>query len=425
MAASFSASAERSEHASDVLMSVNDMRLEEFLCDFKVVVGKETFKVHRLVLAANSGYFESLFSSNMKEVEQGFVNIQSMDSEVIGECIQFMYTSSCAIETRSVSNILEASNFLQILRLEEKCFKFLSDNLSPENSLSVLQLAAAFNRDDVKNAAERIAQNNLEVVIFSEDFVGLSKEDVLRLIEKADYRVAWDAITTWCQGKEGEFSWLVAKTDFSKYSFTFLLEVVLEEPLVKSQSLESKIIPVVFSNKNSLKIHLNVQNCFKLHQYALQYLEIPSSFQPIQLAVGEENMNAIRSFMEENFADIIPCHGFRSLTVEELKILLNSSNVTSEESKWQGILTWVESDVTKRKVHFASLFKLLQLQKFPLQFLRDLSEDELVREDKDCLKILVDVLFDQNSDGTQAKEDGNNLDISEFFKDRTRGEPIA
>ena len=48
------------KHAQLILAQINKMRNGEHFCDVQLQVGKETFKVHRLVLAASSPYFAAL-----------------------------------------------------------------------------------------------------------------------------------------------------------------------------------------------------------------------------------------------------------------------------------------------------------------------------------------------------------------------------
>lgn len=50
---------ESSVHSTNVLLSLNDQRKKDVLCDVTVVVEGQRFRAHRSVLAACSSYFHS------------------------------------------------------------------------------------------------------------------------------------------------------------------------------------------------------------------------------------------------------------------------------------------------------------------------------------------------------------------------------
>lgn len=50
---------ESSVHSTNVLLSLNDQRKKDVLCDVTVLVEGQCFRAHRSVLAACSGYFHS------------------------------------------------------------------------------------------------------------------------------------------------------------------------------------------------------------------------------------------------------------------------------------------------------------------------------------------------------------------------------
>lgn len=52
-----------------ILTSLNELRLENVLCDVVLVVEEDKFVAHRNVLTASSSFFKNLFESNDKASE--------------------------------------------------------------------------------------------------------------------------------------------------------------------------------------------------------------------------------------------------------------------------------------------------------------------------------------------------------------------
>ena len=99
-------SPERIEHALKVLSSMENMRSRNFICDFEVKVENGSFYLHRAILAASSGYFEALFSGNMKESREGSVTMKDVDAPTFKRCIEYMYTGTCKLKMDCVEETL-------------------------------------------------------------------------------------------------------------------------------------------------------------------------------------------------------------------------------------------------------------------------------------------------------------------------------
>lgn len=80
------------KHAQLILAQINKMRNGQHFCDVQLQVGKETFKVHRLVLAASSPYFAALFTGGMKESSKDVVQILGIEAAIFRILLDFIYT---------------------------------------------------------------------------------------------------------------------------------------------------------------------------------------------------------------------------------------------------------------------------------------------------------------------------------------------
>lgn len=82
------------KHAQLILAQINKMRNGQHFCDVQLEVGKETFRVHRLVLAASSPYFAALFTGGMKESSKDVIQILGVGAEIFQLLLDFIYTGS-------------------------------------------------------------------------------------------------------------------------------------------------------------------------------------------------------------------------------------------------------------------------------------------------------------------------------------------
>nr|XP_039255153.1 kelch-like protein 30 [Styela clava] len=382
-----------STQAGLLITSLDSLREQNILCDFDVKVGDKSFRAHRCVLAASSGYFKAMFTSKMKESRDGFINMKDVDQNGISQCIEFMYKGVGNLKMEYVQQILQASNLLQMVGLTNFCFHYLKTHLSSTNCFSVINLAQAYDRHDIKEQAEQVLITNFKSVISSEMFPFIIKPDLLRYIKvsNASYQTSWQAMKTWAKAKDEDaercFADLVTVINIRTYPFKFLLETVLEEPLVKSNDIaKNSVITALFSDVKNLETNLEIDNCFILKNMAETRQVINSN--PVK--------DVMNRFLEANFEQIIEKKEFCDISKDDIIMIYKSPNTkySSETVKWHGALRWIKQDIQERKKHFHELFSLLNLGKFPLQFLKQTIRSEtLVNDSRKCYDILVDEIF--------------------------------
>lgn len=67
-------------------------RHELKFCDVDIVVGSESFHLHRALLSACSSYFYAMFTGKLLEMTQDRVEIQCVTPNIFRELINFIYT---------------------------------------------------------------------------------------------------------------------------------------------------------------------------------------------------------------------------------------------------------------------------------------------------------------------------------------------
>ncbi|XP_055951763.1 uncharacterized protein LOC129987826 isoform X2 [Argiope bruennichi] len=125
--------------------------IEGILCDAKLKTATEIFPVHKVVLSAQSPVFKSMFTTDMKEKTNDFVEIEDLDADTVREMLFFMYSDILDnLEYERAKNLYFAADKYNIISLKQKCSDFLKQNLQHLNCCDVLLLADKHQDNDLK-----------------------------------------------------------------------------------------------------------------------------------------------------------------------------------------------------------------------------------------------------------------------------------
>ncbi|XP_005345408.1 transcription regulator protein BACH1 [Microtus ochrogaster] len=115
---------ESSVHSTNVLLSLNDQRRKDVLCDVTVVVEGQRFRAHRSVLAACSSYFHSRIVGQT-DAELTITLPEEVTVKGFEPLIQFAYTAKLILSKDNVDAVCRCAEFLSVHNIEESCFQFL------------------------------------------------------------------------------------------------------------------------------------------------------------------------------------------------------------------------------------------------------------------------------------------------------------
>lgn len=119
----------------------------------------DSFPVHKIVLAANSKFFEkflSFYEHLQKEVQNaqvGYVFEKSEDvsTAALKEVLRFMYNEKIEIQDyKEAVEILHAANKFEMKKLEDVCVENLMDSLEKENVVECLKVADKFGAKELE-----------------------------------------------------------------------------------------------------------------------------------------------------------------------------------------------------------------------------------------------------------------------------------
>ncbi|XP_010606888.1 transcription regulator protein BACH1 isoform X1 [Fukomys damarensis] len=115
---------ESSVHSTNILLSLNEQRKKDVLCDITVLVEGQRFRAHRSVLAACSSYFHSRIIGQ-SDAELSITLPEEVTVKGFEPLIQFAYTAKLILSKDNVDEVCKCVEFLSVHNIEESCFQFL------------------------------------------------------------------------------------------------------------------------------------------------------------------------------------------------------------------------------------------------------------------------------------------------------------
>ncbi|KAM8953556.1 zinc finger and BTB domain-containing protein 38 [Pelodytes ibericus] len=106
-------------HRENLLCSLNEQRLQGFLCDVTIVVEDTKFKAHRNILAASSLYFRNQFLSQSILFQGHVVELTDFKADTFTEILNYIYSSKVVVKRKeTLSDLADAGKKLGITFLE-------------------------------------------------------------------------------------------------------------------------------------------------------------------------------------------------------------------------------------------------------------------------------------------------------------------
>ncbi|KAJ7999936.1 hypothetical protein DPEC_G00199570 [Dallia pectoralis] len=121
-------------HGDATLKSMNSLRSKQQFCDITIVAsGRQTFRGHKVVLAACSPFLRDQFLLNpSSELQVSILH----SSSVVCELLQSCYTGVLQFSPKEIVNYLTAASYLQMEHVVEKCRGALGIYMQPRNPSS-------------------------------------------------------------------------------------------------------------------------------------------------------------------------------------------------------------------------------------------------------------------------------------------------
>ncbi|CAH1271832.1 KBTBD8 [Branchiostoma lanceolatum] len=200
-----------------LVRNLNDMRASGSLTDARLHVNGRSFPVHRNVLAAGSPYFATMFTKGLQEAQQEDISIHGVGQEAMAHVLHFIYTGKLSLTGDcfdTVQDLVQASDFLQVVDLHRACEEWLVKRVIPSNCVSLYFLARTYNCKELAQAARWTVVSDFADVSKGSEFIGLDLSQVTELVSDVSFYLhkganISDALVRWTEhnhaGDVGKF----------------------------------------------------------------------------------------------------------------------------------------------------------------------------------------------------------------------------
>ncbi|XWS56617.1 hypothetical protein CRYUN_Cryun09bG0101700 [Craigia yunnanensis] len=174
---------------SDMGQNLKALLESEVGCDIIFQVGDETFKAHKLILAARSPVFRAQFFGFVGNPNMDKVVVKDFEPSIFKAMLLFIYTdklpdvqeitgsTSMCMSTNMVQHLLAAADLYNLDRLKVLCKAKLCEELNADTVATTLALAEQHHCTQLKAICLKFAANpaNLGAVMQSEGFKHLEE----------------------------------------------------------------------------------------------------------------------------------------------------------------------------------------------------------------------------------------------------------
>lgn len=134
---------------------LNDLRLKNTLCDCTLKVGDTEFRAHRVILAKKCPYFETMFTTNMREAEAGTpISLlePTLNPQHFTSILNFIYTGTVDLRSYSHAELITLAQLAKMMllpKLECICTRLLITKLHPSTWIDIATYACSTKSDTI------------------------------------------------------------------------------------------------------------------------------------------------------------------------------------------------------------------------------------------------------------------------------------
>ncbi|KAM8967356.1 kelch-like protein 40 [Pelodytes ibericus] len=206
------------------------------------IKGKE-FLCHKLVLAACSPYFRTMFLSEEEESTKKEIELEDVDPEVMGKILHYIYTSEIEITESNVQDIFSVANMFQIPSIFTVCVSFLQKKLCLSNCLAIFRLGLMLDCPRLAVSARDFLCDRFNLVTRDEEFFQLSADELIAVISSDSLNVekeeeVFEVVMRWA-AKEPENRIKALPVIFESVRFRLIPSDYIQNKVEKSDLIKS------------------------------------------------------------------------------------------------------------------------------------------------------------------------------------------
>ncbi|KAH7962662.1 hypothetical protein HPB52_017352 [Rhipicephalus sanguineus] len=188
----------------EVRQAMWGMRCSGTLCDglVKMDDGGE-FTVHKAIMASCSEYFRALFGCSKSKAARSDVLVPGVLKQTMAIIMEFAHKRIAWVRCDNVESLLAAADYLCVMAIIKHCCDFIVSIMTPENCISIHNIAKLYNCSDLSTTAYNyLMQNFIEVSERSEEVLHLEVDEVEAMMLDENLNVikeetVWKAVIRW------------------------------------------------------------------------------------------------------------------------------------------------------------------------------------------------------------------------------------
>lgn len=184
------------------------------------------------MLSISSKYFESMFTSGMKEAGDEIVNIDGIPGDVLRNLVHYLYTEEIDLDESNVQALVEASLLLQLDTLAEYCGELMAQNISVFNCCGLAIFAEQHNLKKLLELSNSFVMANFELLYKQPEFNEIPATFFANILEKDELIVTSESTIFYAIEK-----WFLHDPDGRKSNLMELLK------FIRFSNLDSKVLP--------------------------------------------------------------------------------------------------------------------------------------------------------------------------------------
>lgn len=219
----------RQKYVDSLAKGLEGMWLKQRYTDVIVHVNDSAYGAHKILLGSLSNYFKDLFMQESGHT----VTITGVDNAAFETVLQYIYTGNIESARTNTERVLEAAVRLQITCLQEMCEDLLAVRLTSETCVSIYKLASKLGCSQLTKKCWAYLLEFFETVVTSTEFMKLSVEDLVSLINDDDLNASSEeavcnAVLSWISGSPNSREQYLEKL-FGFVRFPMIKAAYLEE----------------------------------------------------------------------------------------------------------------------------------------------------------------------------------------------------
>lgn len=240
------------KHADKSFSVFRELWERKQVCDVIIKVGDKEFPAHRIILCATIPYFNAMFTNDLAERNQSFIELKSDDTQLTADAFEYLlryaYTGKISINLSNVQSIMIGASFLALDDVQQTCSEYLKYRLTILNVLNIKSFAFTLGCCELFEASKRFIYRNFEEISKLPDFLNLSLNELVDIIccdELNIYseKIVFEAVVNWInfdvENRKNYFPIILKHVRLPLLKPEYLTDVVMAHHLIKN-SLECR-----------------------------------------------------------------------------------------------------------------------------------------------------------------------------------------